>query len=158
MFAGNFHKEKSEPGESKKSVQTEGGPVLPRPRVRRTAVVRVERRTLYPPAPRNAVGDSTDGAAERAGRRPSDSSKLHDACSSNSARRYTSAALFEAATGPSKASKQIRGRGGPIGPLFLFIHGATMTPPSIGDSASCSSLTQTTFWPFTHTHTAIPYT
>ena len=30
MFAGNFHKEKSEPGESKKSVQTEGGPVLPR--------------------------------------------------------------------------------------------------------------------------------
>ena len=28
-----------------------------------------------------------------------------------------------------------------------------MTPPSIGDSASCSSLTQTMFWPFTHTHT-----
>ena len=30
MFVGNFHKEKSEPGESKKPVQTEGGPVLPR--------------------------------------------------------------------------------------------------------------------------------
>ena len=28
-----------------------------------------------------------------------------------------------------------------------------MTPPSFGDSATCSSLTQTTFWPFTHTHT-----
>ena len=28
-----------------------------------------------------------------------------------------------------------------------------MTPPSFGDSATRSSLTQTTFWPFTHTHT-----
>ena len=25
-----------------------------------------------------------------------------------------------------------------------------MTPPSFGDSATCSSLTQTMFWPFTH--------
>jgi len=37
-----------------------------------------------------------------------------------------------------------------------------MTPPSFSDSdsATCSSLTQTTFWPFTHTiyqHTVIPY-
>ena len=28
-----------------------------------------------------------------------------------------------------------------------------MTPPSLGDSATCSSLTQTTFWLVTHTHT-----
>jgi len=34
------------------------------------------------------------------------------------------------------------------------LHGATMTPPSFGDStALCSSPTETMFWPSTHTHT-----
>ena len=77
------------------------------------------------------------------------------ACSAMSTIYRNHAPLPQGFDAPLEVTVPLPWPSGPASWAIATLHGVAMTPPSFGDSATCSSLTQTTctVWPFTHTHT-----